>query len=310
MSAIKSEIIKVDTDCEKELISQKIIQRNNDEISELSSELSQDDDKYNQISKKYKKETYSDIEYDDYKSKYKKIKKGGPLHNIKSMKNEYEKDALLAIQEIVRNDIITSYKSDLRMHFMLRNRWNMINYYLNVLAKSFTGITTLLAFSAGFFQEYNLGLSFSAGCFGVITSILIGLTSYAMKNVKDSVTEINKIMMSLGVDKLQMIGDEFQIERIDNLGIRQDIITDTNHVKRPCVTSELHNTTTESDYENMFIPCYNTTDTIIQIHDNDHIKETNLITSESKKSVSDEIRKSTDNKLYSDVSGSSESVHC
>lgn len=75
-----------------------------------------------------------------------------------------------------------------------KENWNRIAQWTEIIGKATQGISTVLAYSAGFFQEQNLILSFTAGASGTLAMVLIQYSTFAKKKSKVMESQIYEIM--------------------------------------------------------------------------------------------------------------------
>jgi len=102
--------------------------------------------------------------------------------------------------------IATNYLSDVENMIDGRSRWKRIGDVTETVSKVSTGLTSILAFAAGFFG-YTV-LSFIAGCFGTISLVLLQFSSYAMNESKEYTNEVNRILSQLGIEEVVDIASD------------------------------------------------------------------------------------------------------
>jgi len=92
------------------------------------------------------------------------------------------------------------YFEDIELGLMGRSGWKTTSDISETLGFVFLGISTMISFSAGFFNI--MVLSFVAGCVGICSASLFKFASYAMAQSKERTDEINKILVKIGIDKV------------------------------------------------------------------------------------------------------------
>lgn len=104
------------------------------------------------------------------------------------------------ITRITKNLVEPTYYNDVQTNISARKTWKQISDYTSATSKCFSGVSTILAFAAGFFQ--CMILSFIAGCFGTISLVLSHCSSYASAQCEKVTTDVNKILSELKITEL------------------------------------------------------------------------------------------------------------
>jgi hypothetical protein len=104
------------------------------------------------------------------------------------------------INRIQTNLIDPNYYNDVDYNINGRSRWKMISDISGTVSQICTGVATILAFAAGYFNS-NV-LSFLAGCFGTVALVLIRFSSYAMQESSDRTIQTNILLQDLGISKI------------------------------------------------------------------------------------------------------------
>ena len=101
------------------------------------------------------------------------------------------------------------------------------------IANILSGISTILAFSAGFFG--NEILSFVAGCCGTCSLVFLHFSSYAMRESKERTQQVNIILTKLGLDKIPDISidssSDINSKRINDR-IQSNSLDGTKHLEQ------------------------------------------------------------------------------
>lgn len=101
----------------------------------------------------------------------------------------------------IRKELVeVTYYDDIKYNIHSRSRWKIIGDTTEAIAHIFTGITAILAFAAGFFNFAMF--SFIAGCLGTASLVLLQFSSYAMKESKERTEQVNRMLTSLGIDRI------------------------------------------------------------------------------------------------------------
>uniref|UniRef100_A0A6C0C6C0 Uncharacterized protein n=1 Tax=viral metagenome TaxID=1070528 RepID=A0A6C0C6C0_9ZZZZ len=92
------------------------------------------------------------------------------------------------------------YYKDIELGLMGRSGWKTTGDISETLGYIFLGVSTMISFSAGFFDIRML--SFVAGCVGIFSSLLFKFALYSMAQSKERTDEVNKILMKIGIEKV------------------------------------------------------------------------------------------------------------
>ena len=104
------------------------------------------------------------------------------------------------IDRIKKDLIETTYYDDIKYNIKGKTQWKTIGDVCEAVAHGFMSLSTVLAFSAGVFD--NKILSFIAGSVGVLSFALLRFSSYATKESKERTDQVNLILDSLGIKRL------------------------------------------------------------------------------------------------------------
>ena len=101
----------------------------------------------------------------------------------------------------IRSELVDeSYYNDIKYNLSSKSRWKFIGDISEALAYLCSGLSTMLAFSSGFFSIRLL--PFIAGCFGTGSLLLFIFSSYAMKESKERTKQVNYLLSDLGIHKI------------------------------------------------------------------------------------------------------------
>lgn len=118
-------------------------------------------------------------------------------------------------KQIVNDIIIPSYKKDILCTIELKSYWSKINKLLICISYILYGTSSIVAFSASSFPEYNLG--FVSGVLGLIALKITGFTYMFSKYNHIKTIETNNIMKNIGIDlELTDSFDDEESKLIDN----------------------------------------------------------------------------------------------
>lgn len=111
----------------------------------------------------------------------------------------------------IKNELVDpTYYRDIKDNLERRLNWKRVGDVFETTSKVFIGISSLLAFAAGFF---NYGfLSFISGCFSVSSLVFLQFSSYSMKESKESNEIANKILKQLGIHELENIATDINTD--------------------------------------------------------------------------------------------------
>lgn len=101
----------------------------------------------------------------------------------------------------VKKDLIdVSYYNDIKFNIKSKSFWKAIADITETLSQIFTVVSTIFAFSAGFFN--HVLLSFIAGCLGTSALILLKFSSYATKESRERTQQVNMLLEKLGITEI------------------------------------------------------------------------------------------------------------
>lgn len=101
----------------------------------------------------------------------------------------------------IRTDLIEpSYYDDIKYNIHSKSRWQCIGDVTETISHVFIGFGTILAFAAGFFNISYL--SFLAGSCTTAAMIFIKFSSYAMKESKERIGQVNLLIEQLGFNDI------------------------------------------------------------------------------------------------------------
>ncbi len=109
------------------------------------------------------------------------------------------------IDKINKELIEPTYYDDIKNNLYGRSKWKTISDITETISKILAGITTVLAFAAGFFDMSFL--SFMAGCLGTISLVLLQFSSYCSNESKERTIRANQILKNLGITNIIDIND-------------------------------------------------------------------------------------------------------
>lgn len=111
-------------------------------------------------------------------------------------------DAIFTIseEEKLKTKIMTqliepAYYNDTEKNIRAREKWKSISDISQTISKILAGISTVLAFAAGFFNITIL--SFIAGCLGTLSLVTQQFSQYSLNESKDRTLRINRILSNL-----------------------------------------------------------------------------------------------------------------
>ncbi len=124
-----------------------------------------------------------------------------PKLNIINVQSVFDKTSNTNLAEKIKKELVdTNYYDDVKYNIRSKSRWKVVSDVSEALSHLFTGIATILAFAAGFFN-FAL-LSFIAGCFGTISLVLLRFSSYAAKESRERTKQVNMLLDGLGIREL------------------------------------------------------------------------------------------------------------
>lgn len=92
------------------------------------------------------------------------------------------------------------YYNDVKRSVREKAIFKFVGDISETLSQIALGISSVFAFSAGFFNM-NI-LAFVAGCLGTMAIVLSKFSSYALKESKERTEQVNIILTQLGIEKI------------------------------------------------------------------------------------------------------------
>lgn len=130
----------------------------------------------------------------------------------------------------IRTELVEpTYYSDVKYNIGSKSRWKFIGDLTETLSRIFSGLGTILAFAAGFFN-YSL-FSFIAGCFGITSLVLLQFSSYSMKESKERTDQVNILLEQIGIDKIANIAIDSSIDTSVNTSIDTSVLVRPNNLE-------------------------------------------------------------------------------
>ncbi|AGC01720.1 hypothetical protein H012_gp745 [Acanthamoeba polyphaga moumouvirus] len=105
-----------------------------------------------------------------------------------------------AFKEIIKKEVEKTYQSDIKYNLKSKSRWKFIGDFVEALSELCLLASTILAFSAGFY-DYLL-LSYLAGLMGTISLSLIGFSNYAVKESRERTKQVNTLLDKIGSETI------------------------------------------------------------------------------------------------------------
>lgn len=101
----------------------------------------------------------------------------------------------------IKSELIDkSYYDDVKYNIQSKYRWKIIGDITETASHILTGLSAILAFSSGFFD--NTMLSFVAGCVATLSLIFRQFSSYSMKESKERTDQVNRVLNKLGIEEI------------------------------------------------------------------------------------------------------------
>lgn len=113
--------------------------------------------------------------------------------NIDAIFSESEEEKLKT--KIMTQLIEPAYYNDTEKNIRAREKWKSISDISQTISKILAGLSTVLAFAAGFFNITIL--SFIAGCLGTLSLVTQQFSQYSLNESKDRTLRINRILTNL-----------------------------------------------------------------------------------------------------------------
>lgn len=104
------------------------------------------------------------------------------------------------VNRIYTELIEKTYYDDVQYHLNSKSRWKTIGDICETLSHVCTGVSAVLSFSAGVFD--NKILAFIAGCLGTSSLVLLKFSSYATRESKERTDQVNILLSDLGISKI------------------------------------------------------------------------------------------------------------
>ncbi len=103
-------------------------------------------------------------------------------------------------QEILVTLIEPNLKRDIQTNLRLKNFFKKTGLTFETSSKFFVGVASVLSFSTGIYRSQIL--SFLAGTASVVSLVLLQYSSYAYRESKKNIAEINNILSKLNIETI------------------------------------------------------------------------------------------------------------
>ncbi|AGF85577.1 hypothetical protein QJ854_gp205 [Moumouvirus goulette] len=103
-------------------------------------------------------------------------------------------------QDIIKKEVEKTYHNDLKYNLRSKSRWKFIGDVVEALSELCLLASTILAFSAGFYDL--MLLSYLAGLMGTISLSLIGFSNYAVKESRERTKQVNTLLDKIGSETI------------------------------------------------------------------------------------------------------------
>lgn len=117
---------------------------------------------------------------------------------ITSINNDIIQD--ISIKSKIKKLIQDTYYNDIERFISGRHWWLVTSNVTETAAKVCAGLSTAVAFAAGFFNIPIL--PFIAGCLGTLALVLLQFSGYSKNESKERTEQANKLLEVLGLGKL------------------------------------------------------------------------------------------------------------
>jgi len=101
---------------------------------------------------------------------------------------------------IVEKMIEPNYKTEIKENIALRKHFKRLGLSLEVISKIFLGISTVVSFSAGIYN--NQLLAFLSGTSSTISLVFMQFSSFSYREAKKSASELNIILKKLNIQEV------------------------------------------------------------------------------------------------------------
>ncbi|AQN68065.1 hypothetical protein [Saudi moumouvirus] len=125
-------------------------------------------------------------------------------------------------KEIIKKEVEKTYHSDIKYNLKSKSRWKFIGDFVEALSELCLLASTILAFSAGFY-DYLL-LSYLAGLMGTISLSLIGFSNYAVKESRERTKQVNTLLDKIGSETIPDITINTPLTPINSENIQSPIV--------------------------------------------------------------------------------------
>lgn len=125
-------------------------------------------------------------------------------------------------KEIIRKEVEKTYQNDIKYNLRSKSRWKFIGDFVEALSELCLLASTILAFSAGFYN-YML-LSYLAGLMGTISLALIGFSNYAVKESRERTKQVNILLDKIGSETIPDITINTPLTPINSENISSPVI--------------------------------------------------------------------------------------
>lgn len=103
-------------------------------------------------------------------------------------------------QDIIKKEVEKTYHNDIKYNLRSKSRWKFIGDVVEALSELCLLASTILAFSAGFYDL--MLLSYLAGLMGTISLSLIGFSNYAVKESRERTKQVNTLLDKIGSETI------------------------------------------------------------------------------------------------------------
>lgn len=125
---------------------------------------------------------------------------------------------------IFQQIVVPDYRREVAEVVTWRQRWRKIASFSEGIAQCFVGMSTLLAFAAGFFDSKYL--SFAAGCCSTVCIVLLRYSTYAENESAERNGILARLLTRIGIAPMPAITadapDEDQRVVLDSKAIESD----------------------------------------------------------------------------------------
>ena len=101
---------------------------------------------------------------------------------------------------IVKNLIEPSYKTEIEGMIKGKRCWKITGHIFETISKIFVALGCIFSFASGYYS--NTELSFVAGCVSTVSLAMIQISTFAYKENKRQVYELNILLQKLNIDTI------------------------------------------------------------------------------------------------------------